>query len=251
MENWKSEETLVLWLVIAFAFVLSFFLIVLFGFKFFIKKRVEHYKRINEIEIENQRNMLINSVEIQEKERKRFAFDLHDSLITQLNVFMIQYYENLDKEANNKIKSIITLARNISHDLHPPLIEESKMVDLIQELILSVEKKIKIVLHINNLESLSLPVEKKLHIYRLVQELIQNAIKHSQSSKGQITLHDRTNYVALIFEDFGVGFDQERIQNPGIGMKSISLRVKLLNGHYKLKSKLNQGSRYILLIPKD
>jgi len=250
MENWKNEETVVLWLVIAFAFVLSFFIIVIFGFKFFIKKRIEHYKKINELEMKNQRSMLINSVEIQEKERKRFAFDLHDSLITQLNVFMIQYYESLDSEANNKIKYIITLARNISHDLHPPLIEESTMADLIQDLILSVEKRIKFFFHTNNLGSLNLTVEKKLHLYRLLQELIQNTIKHSQSTTGQIIFHNRSSYLAIIFEDFGVGFEKELVKSNGIGMKSISLRVKLLNGQYKLKSQLNKGSRYIFLIPK-
>src|SRR5438067_8999172 len=188
----RSDVSLVLFLGTLGMLVLVIGLILFIIFH--QRKVIRYQQRLQQMEIEQQKMMLTASIKLQEEERQRLAADLHDDagpLLATARLYLNENLVNQDKatqlqsifQARQIIDDTIQLIRNISHSLMPPTLKnfglESAVSDLFQKI--SGAGTINASSRFHDYKD-RLKSEKELIIYRIVQELISNTLKHSNSS---------------------------------------------------------------------
>ncbi len=134
----------------------------------------------NSLIIYHQKELVSNSVQILERERERIASDLHDDIIGQLHRIQLM---NNDEKLNKLLANSIDSARNISHELSPPMLNDSSLIDLITDFISPLKRNYEVSIFYNGYDEFDLSKDQKLHIFRTFQELISNIIKHAQSDQ--------------------------------------------------------------------
>ncbi|WP_240416851.1 ATP-binding protein [Paenibacillus periandrae] len=207
--------------------------------------------------------------ELQEKERVRIATDLHDTTMQDLFFLKERLHLLLEKYALTKqdktqmisiidyIDVINSNLRQSCFELHPYLIKEIGLVKTIEQLIemeaaiAPFELKFRAgqatVIEMRDLET-------KRHIFRMVQELINNAKKHSQADLVLIDLVEHKSLLQLTYVDDGVGFESSlalvrEIGSSGTGIEQIKSRILSLNGQYELETSRGKGMRFFVSIP--
>lgn len=225
-------------------------------------------------ELEKQKNLtLIKEQEIttinamvdgQEKERKRIAEDLHDNLGSVLATLKL-HFENLKinrekKKINqetlfNKTEGLIDEAyrkvRSIAHAKNAGVIANQGLLLAVQMMAekISSADKIKIeVIHFGLDKRLENTLE--LTLFRIIQELITNIIKHADAKHATINISLYDKNLNIIIEDDGKGFDMNKVDlNNGMGISSIKTRIEHLEGTFEVDSTINKGSSIIMNIP--
>jgi len=229
---------------------------------------------IQQKELEIQRNLTllkeqelttINAmVDGQEKERTRIAEDLHDNLGSVLATLKL-HFENLkfnkdkkklDQEAlYNKTENLIDEAylkvRRIAHAKNAGVIASQGLLSSIQIM----AEKISAADNIS-IEVVHYGLEKRLEnsleigVFRIIQELITNTIKHANAPNASINLSLYDNSLTIIVEDNGIGFDIEKVDlTKSMGLHSIQTRIAHLKGSLTIDSTLHKGTTIILNIP--
>ncbi|HFK5570165.1 sensor histidine kinase [Elizabethkingia meningoseptica] len=199
--------------------------------------------------------MTQNVVAAQEEERKRLAQDLHDDLGATLSTLLLHItnqhdfsHEHYDKRSVEITQKALADLRSISHDLLP---KDFSNIHLFQALKNRIAE-------LNNIEPtrfwLSTDGDDKqlseiqaLTIYRIVNELMNNTIKHAKASQANIDMIIVEENITLIYEDNGIGFS-ERGDEKGIGIRNIHSRVAFLEGEVNTDYN-RQGTTVIIVIP--
>jgi signal transduction histidine kinase/ligand-binding sensor domain-containing protein len=221
--------------------------------------------KISRLKSERRKQNLFSKLLIksQEDERKRLAQELHDSLGQNLLVIKNQldmYKASDEKEADdlNKIgdliKESISEVKEISSDLHPHQLERLGLNKAIRAMInkLSSSSNLEIETKIDDLSDLW-KKEDEINVYRIIQESLNNIIKHSGSKRANVEIRKEENKIFIIIEDFGKGFDftDKELQHnfaEGLGLKSITERVRLLNGELNVESAQGEGTKILVTI---
>lgn len=206
-------------------------------------------------------NRIIRAIiDTQEKERQRFAKDLHDSLIQKLYAVKFQVNSisksKIDKtfvsnlpQLNKTLSEAIKEVRNICFNLMPKILEEFGLIDAIKEYTnnLFLHPKPKILIRQENTLP-ALPSEMKIDLYRVIQEFINNALKHGKASKIEILFNQRNKLFSIILSDNGNGFDP-CIPSKGMGLQNVQSRIKSHNGTLTVHTKSGKGTSFTILIP--
>lgn len=223
---------------------------------YFFVSIVRYHKRY----IKLQKERLDAEIQMQENERKRIANDLHDSIGPMLSAVKININcvtahtiedELIIKKSSGYIDDIINNLRRISHNLLPNTLERQGVIEALREFIDNLPNKTSPYFTLDAPDKIRIATEKGVHIFRILQEIIHNTIKHSNSMTMQITISEENGILLIVTKDNGVGFnmDNKTKESNGLGLKSIRSRVELLNGKITLKSELQKGTIYILEIP--
>jgi len=200
-------------------------------------------------------------LEGQELERGRLAKDLHDGLGGVLSAIKIQlsdiYNKNEEnnhhdlKKAINHLDFAIEKLRKVSHNLMPDMLIKFGLEVALREFASrmtnpNLDINVQFLSFNNKLET-----EKQLFIYRIIQELVNNVIKHAEASQIIIQLVEDTNFYYVTVEDDGKGFDykSDRIMNSA-GLLNIESRVKYLKGTLNIHSQINLGTSIDFNFPK-
>jgi signal transduction histidine kinase len=220
----KEGDSIILIIVFSlFLMVLVFTFLVMFN---------KYHKRLKLRQKEALNNLILG----QDTERERIARDLHDELGSELSsiIFLIDEIETQQPEiiaikikAKLKLKEATEKIRIISHDLIPVTLSRYGLVEALSEL----ENKSKIELNFSsNCENLKIENSIQSHLYRIVNELIHNSVKHSGASSIVFKLNYiiEQNQIELSYKDNGKGFGNN--MGVGIGIKNIKTRVHLMNG---------------------
>jgi signal transduction histidine kinase len=225
-------------------------------------------------ELETQKNLtLIKEQEIttinamvdgQEKERKRIAEDLHDNLGSVLATLKL-HFENLKinrekKKINqetlfDKTEGLIDEAylkvRRIAHAKNAGVIANQGLLLAVQMMAEKISSADKI-----NIEVIHFGLDKRLDnsleltVFRIIQELVTNIIKHAEAKNATINLSLYEKNLNIIIEDDGKGFDIKKVNlNNGMGISSIKTRITHLEGTFSIDATLGKGSSIILDIP--
>lgn len=209
--------------------------------------------------------------ELQEEERMRIAMDLHDT--TMQDLFFLKrrlaaYGEKyaLHKEAQEQLNSMNDFVEMINaglrqscFELNPHLLKE---VGLIQTLEMYLEKEayttpFQLTLFAKGAYAIeSKDLLTKRHIFRIVQELLNNAKKHSQATKVIFRMTESHESFCLSYEDDGVGFDDKEVQSrkigsSGMGMEQIKSRIVHMGGQLEFISQIRRGMKVIISIPME
>lgn len=238
MENFESLIPLKWILANLFLFLGLLVFIILLSRKF-----IQRVKKEAEIKLTYQKNLLENSIQIQEKERTRIAADIHDDLIAQLyQLKLLSEQENLVPVITKSIQT----ARGISHELSPPLLEKQSLEENFEGFLFPLKKKYQINFKAQNPSHVLFDNQVKLHLFRIFQEVLTNIQKHAQTQTITIDLKITKQYVFLSITDFGIGFEAEKLQT-GLGFKNIELRARQIHATYKFKPNKPKGCKFLLL----
>ncbi|HYH15183.1 MAG TPA: ATP-binding protein [Flavisolibacter sp.] len=236
-------------------------LILVIGLVVFIilhQRRVSRYQlQLQKLEQEQQKVLINASVRLQEEERQRIAADLHDDagpLLATARLYLSENLVNQDKatqlqsiyQARQILDDTIQLIRNISHSLMPPTLKnfglESAINDLTQKI--SGSGSINASSRFHDYKDRLKP-EKELLIFRIVQELVNNILKHSNSSFIHITQNVQQNRFLLRVHHDGRGivqtdFEKLNKSNIGLGLKNISSRLRVAQGKIHFEKDISQ-----------
>jgi len=186
----------------------------------------------------------------QEKERKRIAKDLHDGVGGTLSAAKIELHklnlndQNQINSISNRIDHACDEIRTISHHLTPPFIRDNSFISLIEQYTADIER-----MHHLNTSIMCYPKEEinlfsdefKTEIYRIIQELTTNVIKHASAQNLDIQLIKHEKYFNMMIEDDGIGFKNINT-GRGIGLRNLSTRLKTLSGNFDIDSRVGKGT---------
>ncbi|SDL08058.1 Histidine kinase-, DNA gyrase B-, and HSP90-like ATPase [Catalinimonas alkaloidigena] len=237
----------------------------IFLFVIFYQKRTIRYQlELQRLQAEKQREMLQAVLDAQEAERHRLAEDLHDSVGQVLSAMRLNLHRLLTMAERNEVPppqrdllcdtrqladDCINEIRMIVRNILPPLLSDFGLFEAVREF---AQKQ----------ESLTgMPVRLRLEgstqryaahlevmVYRITQELFNNALKHAQATELHLTLAAEPTRILLTFEDNGIGFERDKVV-AGFGLKNLESRVQLLNGSMHLDSAPQRGTRVEIIIP--
>ncbi|WP_309642184.1 ATP-binding protein [Flavobacterium sp.] len=200
--------------------------------------------------------------EVRQIEKKRIAQDLHDGIMnrlasTRLNLHIIA--EKPSPEAIKKclpfidgIQDIEKEIRNIAHDLNSNVLANKTSFIAVIETFIEEQKRIS-----NRNYHLEIDMSinwemlagfKKIHLFRILQEAVQNIEKHAQAKNVIVSILKKDNHLLLEIFDDGNGFSLNR-KKKGIGLQNIFSRAKSCEGSAEIKSKVNEGTTVIVRIP--
>jgi two-component system, NarL family, sensor kinase len=199
----------------------------------------------------------------EENERQRIAIDLHDGIgqtmsAAKMNISALQNeFHNLNLSQKQAFEKVISLVdesckevRAVSHSMMPNALLKNGLTNAIRAFIHQIDNKvIKIDVHTEGLqEKLNSNVETVL--YRVVQECVNNVIKHSGANHLDIALIKDADGLSVTIEDNGKGFDtNDKSKLEGIGIKNILSRIQYLNGTVEWQSQTNKGTLVAIHLP--
>ncbi len=249
--------------------MLSLTLGIVFFVIFHQRKVIRFNDQLKKLEDDKQQILLNASIKFQEEERNRIAADLHDDVGPLLATARLYLNENLvNQEPAAQLQSIfsakqiiddaIQLIRNISHSMMPPTLKnfglESAMSDLFQKINGSGTLNASVRFHDYRTR---LKLEQELLIFRIIQELVNNIIKHSNAGFIHLTQNANATHSYFRLHHDGQGivqteFDRLNHVSTGLGLKNIASRIKVLNG--RIFFEIDPSHTYYkvtLEIPKD
>jgi signal transduction histidine kinase/ligand-binding sensor domain-containing protein len=221
--------------------------------------RVSHLREIAETKTAFSRQL----IESQEAERKRIAAELHDGLGQNLVVIknraMLGINKGDDKERVQKeLGSISESAaqaleevREITNNLRPQLLDRLGLTKAINAMLKKVSGVIEIESEIDSIDNIFNETQ-EISIYRIVQESLNNIIKHSDASDAIVKIKRGENKVTIKIEDNGKGFDTANVKSNdgGLGLVGLKERTQLLNGEFSIDSKVGEGTKITVVIER-
>ena len=224
-----------------------------------ITERKELEKIAFQLKEEHQKNIMTAVFRTQENERKRISEALHDS-VSQLLYgikLKLQDYKKLDKDAqifnelNTLIEQAVDETRDISFELAPSILTDFGLATTLNEMVKRLNTgNLKISTKISGLTD-RIELGKELSIFRIIQELVNNVIKHAKATQLKIELIKKNKDLIINVSDNGKGFDVVNNQTTsGSGLHSIKNRLDLLNGTMTINSTEGAGS-IVNIIFKD
>ena len=243
--------------------VFSLLGLLLLGFIYY--KNRQHKEKIKlQKEILHQQDLSTKAVmNAEDNERKRMADHLHDGIgqlltAANMNVNVLDDYKNdhdnftkiLEKTKNILVEAIGDV-RTLSHQIMPNMLIKNSLSNALRDLI---EKTTSPMLHISlKMDGLDKNLDQNLQIvlYRIIQECINNTIKHSGATKIDIALIQNKSHVFTEITDNGKGFDPLKInsKNDGMGLENIKSRIEFLKGKINIESAENQGTKIKVDLP--
>jgi len=201
-------------------------------------------------------------VEGQEHERKRLSQELHDTIGSMLATLKLQFESltELFEVSNDKQESKIEFTndlldrtcievRRISHNLSSGMVSKVGVVEAIRQVSNNINSSGKLAVEfVTEVEDINLQGDAAVHLFRVVQELFSNIIKHSKATKLSVQISAFENEVTLIIEDNGVGFDYQKAlrEGKGLGLSNLATRVQQLNGELNVDSAIGRGTTAII-----
>ncbi|MFB9077022.1 sensor histidine kinase [Flavobacterium procerum] len=236
-----------------FLMIVAISLIVFFYFS--RKKIIQKELEKKDLILQYQKEQLHAIIITQEEERKRIAQDLHDDISSKLNIVSLNSHllttsgltESETLEITENIINLTTKAlensRKIAHNLLPPVFEKFGLNAGVEELCEEFEssKKVK-TYYTNEIDFDEKDLDRHLHIFRILQELMNNSLRHGKATEIWIAFKNNNGVNTCHYVDNGIGFDSNNLDNQkGLGMKNIDSRISFLNGTIDFKSEIGKG----------
>ncbi|SEG38521.1 tetratricopeptide repeat-containing sensor histidine kinase [Flavobacterium urumqiense] len=240
--------------------IASLLLIIILFYFFFQNTRLKQNSKLKDIQSKIQENIINASINAQETERKKIASFLHDNISAilssaglHLTVFTSQNQsppeeiiktKSLLKEAHDKV-------RDLSHELMPTLLARFGLFYAVEDLC---EKNSNSAIDFKYSSVIPAKIryneDFEMKIYFIITELLNNITKHSQASKGTVTIQENNQSLFIDINDNGKGIDTEKFEFiEGFGLNQIQARINNLNGIFSISSKLYNGTVVSIVVP--
>lgn len=230
-------------------------------FTIYQRRLFAQQEAIRNLEANHQKKLLEYSFEAQEAERKRIASDLHDdvgSILSASRIYIHQLkqdipndkYQTLKSDTTDLIDKAIDQIRTVSHNLFPPNLNRLGLIEASNDLCQRIQKIGNIDIHFDYNESISLSKKEELTLYRILQELTNNSLKHAQASKINFEFNSSKEKFKMLYLDNGIGFDHSAniSKVKGLGLKSIESRANSIGAKLTIHSELGKGVKVELTL---
>jgi signal transduction histidine kinase len=219
---------------------------------FFIITMLRYHRRY----VRLQKDRVMNEIAVLENERRRMAYDLHDGLgpmlsSIKLNINSIETNSKEDEaiiqKASNHIDDTITNMRAISYNLLPVTLERKGLFEALREFIDHASARSKLPIQLFLKHPVKIPKDKEIHVFRMLQEIVHNSIKHAKAKNLYIGFGYDEERVVIFAKDDGIGFDYAHVKehSGGLGLKSIESRADLLNCIMLVESAPGKGTSWL------
>jgi signal transduction histidine kinase len=217
-------------------------------------------EKVIQLEKEHEVLSLKAMLEGEEKERSRLAKDLHDGLGGMLSAAKLRFgklkidYQDLNEsieysEALNLIDETSAEARRISHNLEPGALDKFGLIEALEDFCQSIS-----ISSATEINFQAIDIKQRLNpnleksIYRIIQELVNNAVKHAHAKEIIVQIMQINSEIHITVEDDGIGFDKGSF-NEGFGFRSLRSRIDFLRGKFDFDSNPSDGSSFQVSIP--
>ncbi|RYY07652.1 MAG: sensor histidine kinase [Sphingobacteriaceae bacterium] len=256
-----QEENLTSVLIIGTLIVV---VLIVFLFLFVIiyqRKMIANQEERRKLQDEKQNDLLRAILETQESERERLAEDLHDSVGQVLSAVKLNLHR-LDKTctSNEKITSLLSNTRGLIDDciqeirsiiqnVKPPLLTDFGLAEALNDLCNKIQKTTGLQVVFNDeTNKRRFEAEIEVTLYRILQELFGNTIKHANATIIQVSLTTKSNLIHLTFKDNGSGYNALETTN-GSGLKNMQSRTSFIKGNIQITTKVGEGIKAEIKVP--
>jgi PAS domain S-box-containing protein len=223
---------------------------------------ITEYNQLQEklvLQEESKKRAIVRSIiETQEKERRQLSVELHDNvnqILSSCKLMLEVAKENKEKapllteKSYQSIQLAIAEIRKISHDLNPSSVEDFGLKEALKEMIekLNLSGKINIVFKFTGSIKSLYKSEDKIAVYRIVQEQLNNILKHANANNVSVTVHIKALQIQLKIEDDGRGFNLKK-NHKGLGFRNIYHRVEYYRGNINIETGINKGCKMSIML---
>ena len=224
---------------------------------------ITEYTQLQEklvLQEESKKRAIVRSIiETQEKERRQLSVELHDNvnqILSSCKLMLEVAKDNQEKapllteKSYQSIQLAIAEIRKISHDLNPSAVEDFGLKEALKEMIekLNLSGKINIVLKFaGNSAKSRFKSEDKIAVYRIVQEQLNNILKHAKAKNVLVNVQIKGSQIHLLIEDDGEGFNPKK-NYKGLGFRNIYHRVEYYRGHINIETGINKGCKMSIML---
>ncbi len=263
-DNAQLAKERLLFLLISIGLLLSLTLLYIVITQRARNRKLQFIQQQQETNEEIYNLMLAQQDKIEEgrqQEKKRISEELHDGVLgklfgTRLSLDSLNLVQTKEAATSrmqyiNELKTIESEIRKISHDLNSDFVVDSSFIDIVKNLIETQTTAYSLEYSFNNDESIDwedVPNKTKIHIYRMLQETMQNIYKHAEATLVKISFQLKNDVILCSIEDDGKGFNVNKARK-GIGLKNIDSRVGEVGGKAEVFSKIDIGTVIKLFIP--
>ena len=233
------------------------------------RRMLQHQEQLRELQSVKQQQLLEATLNAQEEERRRVARDLHDevgAMLALIRLNLHQMVSNTDCKdeklhqntqlMKQQLDEVLNSVRRISHDLMPVVLEKMGLAQALEALrkVFAANGQIGLKISYND-KTKRLNPKHELLLYRMVQELLNNTVKHAQATQVSIDLQFTPSETRLDYKDNGVGFDmasvqqEDKQQHGGLGIMSLQSRAALLDGSISISSAPGAGTIASIIVP--
>lgn len=237
-------------------------LTLMLGYSYYRRYQIKQEAKLQKELYEQREEATKNLIEVEGKERSRIAAELHDGVgqmmsAAKMNLsalksniqFSTPEQEHAFESVLNQIDDSCKEVRHVSHAMMPGALERKGLVNAVEALV-------------NNITNSALQASvfhegfeqradenTEVVLYRIIQECVNNAIKHSGASRLDISMIKDTDHISITIEDNGRGFDKSGTLNDGIGMKNLYTRVNYLKGSIDIDTAPGRGTCIVVEVP--
>jgi signal transduction histidine kinase len=247
--------------IISFIILINLILFVfIVGLIYFIsqfrKRKVLYDQQLAHIRMEYEKAKLQIEVDAQKETMKKIGKEIHDSVGQKLTLASIYLKKNGAMQVAaplNEISELIDESLTELRQLSRTLVNPKQYQTRLQDLILLETKRIQningISVHVHQNGDYELSEDTKHNIHRIIQEFLQNSIKHAKCSNIYIELNFSDHQLMVQCKDDGVGFDMQKNAGPGVGIMNIKKRISEMMGQVEFFSKKGEGTRLTFYVP--
>jgi signal transduction histidine kinase len=266
-----QEQTVRNGLILGFLLVILIIAVLLYSYRQKVKAKEEialkneeiNRRKITELE-KNQKLLALDAmITGQDAERKRIAQDLHDGLGALLSTVQMHFssieneirkIQQLDiyQTANTLLDEACQEVRKISHNMMPGTLMKYGLKPAIQDLCDKVRSSDQLQVEFNTfgLEGTKMEEHVEITVYRLIQEALNNVVKHARATEVIVQMERDEDELHLTIEDNGEGFDvRTAMEKGGMGLRNLDSRIKYLNGRLEIQSEPGSGTSVLIHIP--
>lgn len=204
-------------------------------------------------------NNLKEYFDLLEAEKQRIGRDLHDDFGSSLLgiQLIIQCIDVPDEETavlvskcKGNIRNLMSKVRSVAYNMTPFTLQKKGLDAALEELVENMTEPAGInAVYFN--DAVVYNEEKAIYIYRIVQEVLNNLVKHSKATEFQLDINRKGNKIILFMEDDGIGFDIKNIDTRGLGLRNISARAEFLKADVYLETEPGKGVEILVEIPDN
>lgn len=254
-----NEITLATIAVVIVFFVLT--AMVVFILLFYQKRKFQHAKKLIELEQQKKQELLQTQLEIQEQTFQNISQELHDNVGQVLSVIKLTINTvNLNDtettkdqliESKNLLTKVIQDLRDLSKTLNTDYINEIGLPAAIEQQLLLLQKTAlyKTELIVNGVDE-KYQLQRELVVFRVIQELLNNIVKHANASTISIVMNYENEKLLITVSDDGKGFNTKE-NKTGLGLRNMQHRINLINGSVTIISNPNDGTVALIELPKQ
>ena len=226
----------------------------------FQKKKFTHFQKIAALESAFQQQLLQSQIEVQENTSNALSKELHDNvgqLLTTTKMLMglsereLEHIPDTLITAQETIGKAINELRSLSKSLDNDWLSRFSFIENLEQETIRINASGNTQLHISvNVQELSFNADEQIMVFRIVQESIQNALKHAKASRINILVNQTKGLLQVCINDNGAGFSETKTNNNGLGITNMKHRATILGGKLMIESEPGAGTNIIMEIPE-